>query len=81
MKNDNRTLVVVLLCPCCCDNASLRVPNAVLVSPFAGIDPYGFDIHCVDKDPPFRHPGKDREAATLKEYLDAFRSTIDRALE
>lgn len=79
-RDDSRTLVVVLTCPCCRFDTLLWERNAVLVSPFCGIDRSGYNIHRVDKYPPFRSPGVDREARDLPDFLNSFRATIEGAL-
>lgn len=78
--NDNRVLVIVLLCPYCQRNPIPRTERAVLVSPFRGIDSGGYNVHEEDKYPPFRNPGQDGGANDLNEFLDSFRVTINGAL-
>lgn len=80
-RQDDRTLIVVMLCPCCCDHPLLEEKNAVFVSPFAGID--SSRITTVDLYPPwvtaeFKRSGY---AKNEEEFLDHFRETIQRALE
>ena len=79
-RNDDRTLVIVLCCPCCHFDLLLRDREAVFVSPFSGIDRMGYNIHRMEKYPPLRSPGVGREARDLDEYLNLFRSTIENAL-
>ncbi len=80
-RDDKRKLVVVCLCPCCASDPLLDEENAVFVSPFCGIDRAGYDeILRVEKYPPYRTPGEDREAATEADFLKHFQSTIEKAL-
>jgi len=78
---DNRTLVIVLLCPCCEDDPILEIENAVLVSALKWIDRAGHKIQRVDKGVPFRNPAQDGDANNLDEYLESLKNTINRALE
>jgi hypothetical protein len=80
-REDDRTLVIVLSCPCCYWNPPrLEDPNkAVFVSPLHDIDCEKRPIRQMEKTPP-RGAGMDSEAATVEEYLDLFRATIDAAL-
>lgn len=79
-RADDRTLLIVFHCPCCSSDPWMDLPDTVLVTPFYGIDPAGYKIHEVGLYPPFQTPGRNDEAETLEEYLDAFRQTIERAL-
>lgn len=79
-REDDRTLVIVLTCPCCRRDGLLETENAVLVSPFKGIDPRGYEIRCADTYPPFRNPGRGEEAASIDDFLRSFRTAIDLAL-
>jgi hypothetical protein len=82
-RKDDRTLVVLLACPCCSwsGHDELSLARAVVVSPFAGIDCHSYpQVHLVKKDPPYRTPGQWREAASIEEYLFDFRATLDGAL-
>jgi hypothetical protein len=82
-KEDNRTLVVVLMCPCCAKDRTnnINTPGAILVSPFRGIDPHGYKIECADRFPPYRNPGTGEEALTDDDFLLSFLVAIERALE
>ena len=84
-RDDRRTLVIVLMCPCCseADYSPLKLENTVLVSAMNGIDPHRWRdrMHCVKKSPPFRDPGQGSEAATRAEYLQAVRDAIEEALK
>ncbi len=83
---DERTLVIVNGCPCCDESSQIaraqhRLPNTVLVSPLCGIDPSGMKrIVRMDKYPPFRDAGVDRECATDAEYETEWRNTLTKAL-
>lgn len=81
-RADDRSLIIVLLCPCCANDPWMDLEGAVLVTPFHGIDParYRGRIYEVEYYPPFRTPGQDGEAATIDEFLASFRQTIERAL-
>ena len=79
-RNDERTLVIVLMCPCCNHDDLLDIKNGVLVSPFCGIDKSGYNISTIKKYPPFRNPGQDNECRDLAEFLTCFEETIKEAL-
>ncbi|KKQ51263.1 MAG: hypothetical protein US70_C0020G0013 [Parcubacteria group bacterium GW2011_GWD2_38_11] len=78
-RQDERTLVVVFMCPCCNSSEKLYMENAVLVSPFRGIDRVGHKIECVDVYPPFREQRKE-EAKNVEEFLQHFETTVEKAL-
>ena len=81
---DKRTLIVVLCCPCCGPQDRLLnrlgKEETIFVTPFFGMSDARGKIHMIKKYPPGGYPGQKAEAATLDEYLQAFRQTIEEAL-
>ena len=72
-KEDGRTLVIVLLCPCC---SRFSYPEkSVLISPFKGIDPNGHNVHIVDTYPPYS-----RSTSDMDEFCNHFRALLRKAL-
>lgn len=87
-RDDKRTLVIVLTCPCCAGDRRLDIKNAVLVTPFKGIDPKKYKIHQISKYPPPWLSIPTTETHDLSvisnsrdEFMNLFRATIDHALE
>ncbi|KKP92857.1 MAG: hypothetical protein UR99_C0063G0009 [Candidatus Moranbacteria bacterium GW2011_GWD2_36_12] len=80
-RKDDRTLVIVMVCPCCSSSDKLRIRNSIMVSPFRGIDCSGYNIKRINVYPPFRTPGKDGEAGNVEEFLKFFENTIEEALK
>lgn len=78
-----KTLVVVRSCPCC-HNPGLgeyRSEKFIMVSPLCGIDKIGLNIHTPSVYPPFRTPGVGSESATTKDFLLAWKETIEKAIK
>ncbi len=80
-KDIDRTLVVVMNCPCC-SGFGVEIPeNAILVTPLAGIDAAGYDIHRIDVYPPFkRDNGKKEGAKNLQVFEEHWQRAIDEAV-
>lgn len=79
-RDDERTLILVLLCPCCRGDIKLDTENAILVSPFYDIEPRDYKIYQVNLWPPYCNPGEGNEAKSVEEYLEQVKTTIDKAL-
>jgi len=91
-NTDDRTLVVVTLCPCCTDDEILHIENAVLVCLSVSPNPIRRTMHCVDKLPPIQDrddispeeadtiPNLDKFSSTNQEYLSFLENFIDQIL-
>lgn len=71
---DKRTLVVVFLCPCCCEGMSKVGKHDILVSAFPGIDPASYRGRI---EVPDKYPTTDGVSA----WLDSFEQAVRRAIE
>jgi hypothetical protein len=82
-RDDPRTLVVVMGCPCCgyADEAYSKGPSLVLASPLRGIDAPP-RVHRAKLSPPYRTPGRfTNQAKDGKTFLASFREAIEEALK
>ena len=77
---DQRTLFVVIACPCC-EDLGTRPQNAIWVTPFRGMDFCGHEVHRIGVNPPWCTPGEDGEARNVEHFLEEWRKTLQEAVK